>query len=309
MTTSINLPCITLVTVTLNSSKYLEDCIRSVISQNYPALEYIVVDGGSTDATLSILEKYKSHISVLISEPDKGPAHALNKGFHLSSGQIMGWLNSDDKLHPGSLFAVAEIFQTFSTVSWIMGYPTWFNTDGSCVNEMSYVKDIFYKSPSFINDSMHLKFARWSKWRFAMGDFSAIQQESVFWRRSLWEKAGAMLQEDRISYDLELWTRFFQETPLYTTNAVLGGFRIHGNQISVIQKDRYNKESRVYIDNLKRWLVRKNRSGYLRLLLAKLLKVFYYYEIPLLKSLYIRALQLPPFIIFDSTDGKFKLTG
>ena len=93
----------------------------------------------------------------------------------------MSWLNSDDRLHPKSLFAIAEIFQSLENVEWIMGFPTWFKTDGTCVIESYYQPDKFYYSPKFISDNLHFKFARWSKWRFAMGDFNAIQQESVFW--------------------------------------------------------------------------------------------------------------------------------
>src|SRR6185295_16785994 len=102
----------------------------------------------------------------------------------------MGWLNSDDRLQPKSFLALGEIFNSCKEADWIMGSPTWFGEKGTCVNEIYYQPDKFYYSPAYISDNLYLKFARWSKWRFAMDDFSAIQQESVFWRRSLWESAG-----------------------------------------------------------------------------------------------------------------------
>lgn len=300
-------PKISLVTVSLNSKQYIEACILSVLEQNYPSLEYIVVDGGSTDGTLDIIQKYSDRISVIISEPDSGPADAINKGFSHATGEIMGWLNSDDLLHRKSLFAVAQIFESLEQVEWIMGFPTWFNADGSCVNEIYYQPDKFFYSPKFISDNLYLKFARWSKWRFAMGDFSAIQQESVFWRTSLWEKAGTKLTQNTIAHDLELWTRFFKHTNLYTANVVLAGFRVHGNQVSVTNRDRYAKESQQFIDAFKEELFKGNFENKLRTAVARFMKFFYYYDFPLLKNIYPYLLYLPPHIIYDIKEQRFVL--
>src|SRR5579863_247434 len=103
-------PKISVVTVSFNSERYIEDCILSILDQNYPALEYIVVDGGSTDGTMEIINKYAGKISLILSEPDSGPAAALNKGFKNTTGEIMGWLNTDDRLHSNALFAIAGVF-------------------------------------------------------------------------------------------------------------------------------------------------------------------------------------------------------
>ena len=91
-------PKISIVTVSFNSAQYIEDGILSILEQGYPALEYIIVDGGSTDGTREIIDKYRDRITKIIYEPDNGPAEALNKGFKLATGEIMGWLNSDDRL-------------------------------------------------------------------------------------------------------------------------------------------------------------------------------------------------------------------
>jgi glycosyltransferase involved in cell wall biosynthesis len=99
---------------------------------------------GRTDNTLNIIDRYSHGISYIISEPDKGPAAALNKGFGKASGDIMCWLNSDDQLHAQSLFSIAEIFNTIGDVDWLMGYPTWFTASGLCevkciINEINFI--------------------------------------------------------------------------------------------------------------------------------------------------------------------------
>ena len=106
-------PKISIVTVSFNQSRYLEAALRSVLDQNYPNLEYIVVDGGSTDGSVDIIEKYRSRLSHAIIEPDEGQSDALNKGFRLATGEIMNWLCSDDLLEPGALFRVADLYRRF----------------------------------------------------------------------------------------------------------------------------------------------------------------------------------------------------
>ena len=97
---------ISIITPNYNGGKYLEATIKSIISQNYPNLEYIIIDGGSTDNSIDIIKKYEKHINYWTSEPDNGLYDALSKGLSISTGKIMGWLNSDDLLHPKSLFTI-----------------------------------------------------------------------------------------------------------------------------------------------------------------------------------------------------------
>jgi glycosyltransferase involved in cell wall biosynthesis len=254
---------------------------------------------------MEIIHKYSDEIKLVISEKDSGPADALNKGFAKATGEIMGWLNTDDRLHANSLKAAAEIFDTFNNVSWIMGFPTWYSSSGFCINEIYYNYGKIYQSPGYISDNLHLKFARWSKWRFAMGDFSAIQQESVFWRRSLWQMSGAKLNQDLISFDLDLWTRFFEHADLYTTNVLIGGFRIHGDQISFNQRNRYTGEAKEKIEKFRSVLYKKHNTYRIRTLLARMMKPFYYYEVPILKHTYPKLLELPPYIAYDVHREKF----
>ena len=160
------LPRIALVTPAFNSVRYIEATIQSVLAQNYPNLDYFIVDGGSTDGTIDIIKKYEHRISGWLSEPDNNPYEALNKGFDRTTGEIMGWITSTDMLHVGGLAVVGSVFAALGSVDWITGWPTTFTDDGMAVA----VKEM----------------PRWSRTRFLAGVNRFIQQESTYWRRSLW---------------------------------------------------------------------------------------------------------------------------
>ncbi len=218
-------PRITLVTPVLNGARYIEQAIRSVISQGYPNLEYFIVDGGSSDGTLDTIRKYEGHISWWASEPDRGMYDGLNKGFLRSSGNIMGWISATDMLHVGSLFVVGSVFRTFPEVEWITGLPTFFNGEGMAVRVG--------------------RLPRWSRLRFlaAANQYlelgsTGIQQESTFWRRSLWERSGGYLDASRkYESDFELWVRFFRHASLYSVSALIGGYRGHSDSAGTRYKD------------------------------------------------------------------------
>ncbi len=215
-------PKITLVTAVHNGEKYLEATIRSVLGQGYPNLEYFIVDGASTDGTVEVIRKYEGHIAGWISEPDNGMYDAINKGFAQTSGEIMGWLNSSDQLHTGGLFVVGSVFETFPELEWITGRPTGFSPEGLTIK----VGNI----------------PRWSRYRFLAGANKHIQQESTFWRRSLWERAGGKLStEYRAEGDFELWVRFFRHAKLYPVNALIAGYRHHEDALSWGNIERYNQ--------------------------------------------------------------------
>jgi glycosyltransferase involved in cell wall biosynthesis len=212
-------PKISLVTPSLNSARYIEQTIQSVISQQYPNLEYFIMDGGSADGTVDVIRKYERHLSGWISEPDNGWFEAVNRGFSRSSGEIMGWISATDLLHTGSLFVVGSVFRALPQVEWITGRPTGFSEEGMTVGVSRSLK-------------------RWSRVRFLAGSNRYIQQESTFWRRSLWERAGSHLDVSRREgSDFELWVRFFRYTRLYTVDALIGGFRSHPGSITLEKLD------------------------------------------------------------------------
>jgi glycosyltransferase involved in cell wall biosynthesis len=222
-------PRITIVTAVRNGARYIEDTIRSVISQGYPNLEYLIIDGGSTDGTLEIIWQYEKEISGWISEPDNGMYDAINKGFARTTGDIMGWLNASDQLHINSLFVVGSVFAAFPEVEWITGRPTGFNASGMTI----LVKDL----------------PHWSRYRFLAGANRYIQQESTFWRRSLWERAGGRLDSGyRDAGDCELWVRFFRHAQLHSVDALIGGFRPHADAITSMAREEYDRHFEEIID-------------------------------------------------------------
>ncbi|MBK8659424.1 MAG: hypothetical protein IPN22_11295 [Bacteroidetes bacterium] len=154
---------------------------------------------------------------------------------------------------------------------------------------------------------MHLRFARWSKWRFAIGDFSAIQQESVFWRRTLWQKVGGHLTEGIIAYDLELWTRFFQHAQLFTLNIILAGFRVHPTQVSAIQRSRYSSESEKIISSYIRAINGQSIKNKIRKKLARTARVLYYYQVPYLEGIFRWLIDLPDYIDYCLETERFIL--
>lgn len=222
-------PKISIVTPSFNQGGFIEETVNSVINQRYPNLEYIVIDGGSTDRTTEILKKYQHHFSYYVSERDQGHGDAINKGFAKSTGEIMGWINSDDKYYPWTFATIADIFSEFPDVSWIVGKNSWYDSRGRL-----YHTDSVFKN----------------KYDFLRGRYAWIQQESVFWRRSLWEKAGAGI-DTSYSYmvDGNLWGRFFRYEPLWHLDRVIGGYRLHSsNRAGLNQSTIENEMNRVVAD-------------------------------------------------------------
>lgn len=223
---------ISVVTSCYNGEKYIEDTIRSVINQQYQNLQYILIDGASTDNTMAIVEKYKNDIDIIISEPDNGQYHGIMKGLQLANGDIMAWLNADDFYYPWTFSLVNRIFQKFPDVHWIIGLPTYSNNFSDCIKVCSttpsyprrYIKKGFFKYPLA----------------------GYLQQESMFWRKSLWEEAGGLNLNLPYVADYELWTRFAKITELVALTVPLASFRQRpGEQRSNINSYYENEADQV----------------------------------------------------------------
>lgn len=225
-------PKISIVTPSFNQGQYLEQTIDSVLSQRYPNLEYIIIDGGSTDNSVEIIKKHASRLGYWVSEPDGGLYHALQKGFEQSTGDIMAWINSDDKYHPLAFFSVAEILQ-LPEVHWLQGNPTLFDETGRTTRVLNV--------------------RPWSKYHYYLNEYKWIQQESVFWKRDLWNKAGGYINTQlKYAGDLDLWYRFFKYDNLFTSSCLIGGFRIRkNNQLSKEHLTDYIKEAQTVLANKK----------------------------------------------------------
>lgn len=222
-----NFPKISIVTPSYNQAEYLEQTIKSVIDQGYPNLEYIVIDGGSTDGSVEVIKKYADKLSYWVSEKDKGQYDAINKGFSHSTGEIMGWINSSDLHYPWTLKFISEIFESLKEVQWLIGTPTNLSK-GNAPQKVATPKER-------------------NIYDIIAGNYKWIQQESVFWKRELWNKAGGKL-DTSVAYaeDFNLWLRFYKYAPLYNVNTILAGFRYHdirrgGGESGAI--DKYSNEA------------------------------------------------------------------
>jgi GT2 family glycosyltransferase/SAM-dependent methyltransferase len=200
-----NWPRISIVTPSYNQGKYIERTVRSVLLQRYPNLDYILMDGGSTDDTVSRLAPYKDRFTFFSSEPDNGQADAIAKGFARSSGDIMAYLNSDDLLAPDALHFVANFFERNPAVDFVYSHRC-------TVDENDKVLWYWILPP-------HLNFFM-KRWDF-------IPQETCFWRRSLFEKAGPIDPSYHFAMDYDLFVRFMNLGRMRRVNRFLAAFRQH----------------------------------------------------------------------------------
>lgn len=203
-------PKISIVTPSYRHCAFIEKTLLSVLEQKYPNLEYFVQDGGSTDGTVAILKCYEQQLSGWLSESDSGQSQAINRAFSRTSGEIMGWLNSDDLLLPGALACVADYFNRHPDVDVVYG-------NRLMVDE----KDM--EIGRWIMPAHNSKVLSWVDY---------IPQETLFWRRRIWEKAGGQIDESFcFAMDWDLLVRFreagakFAHIPRF-----LGAFRIHEHQ-------------------------------------------------------------------------------
>ena len=224
-------PRITIVTPCFNHAPYLEDTICSVLSQGYPNLEYIIIDGGSTDGSVEIIKKYEQYLHYWVSEPDNGHGHALNKGFARATGEVMAWINSDDKYMPWTFSVIGEIFATCQDVHWLVGRSGFWDLPGRLVQVRTKYKSLY---------------------DYLLGDYQWIQQESVFFSKDLWQRAGGKINTDyHLMVDGELWCRFFSHESIWQLSVILSGYRSHGQNRAVLHWDDVQEEMKKAIEELR----------------------------------------------------------
>lgn len=208
-------PRISVVTVCYNAVQYVRDALDSVLGQDYPNLEYIVLDGGSTDGTREILVEYSDRLSYWRSEKDDGQTDALADGLDMATGDIMCWLNADDMLEPRALRTVSEWFARHPDAEFMFGDATWIDGEGLVLYERR-----------------EIPFIRWI-WLYA---YNYIPQPSAFWTRSLYERVGGLDRSFRLAMDSDLFIRFAHSTKVHHAPYTLSRFRQHGGQRTQVER-------------------------------------------------------------------------
>lgn len=231
-------PKISLVTPTFNRASLLPATLQSVAGQTGAFdLQYIVIDGGSTDGTVDLLKAQPKLVADWVSEPDDGMYDAIIKGFSRADGEIFAWINSDDTLFPWTLSLVSRIFADVPEIQWLSTLTqAAIDADG----DIRYFRKVPGYAQQAFFDGVYFGFG-------GAGDPHAtefIQQEATFFRRSLWEKVGpAALRSQSLAGDFALWAAFMTEAPLIGVDAPLGAFRIHSaGQLSRGQRETYVKQ-------------------------------------------------------------------
>lgn len=214
---------ISIITPSYNQAKFLESTILSVLSSTGIDLEYIVIDGGSSDGSKEIIQKYSDRLAWWCSEADEGQYQAINKGFQKATGDVLAWINSSDIYLPWALNTVDRIFKNNPNVNWLAA------SHKLCIGEETEFAG-YQKIPGFSRNAF-LKGLHGSR---ANPNF--IQQETCFWRRSLWEKIGGKIPDTyKYAADFHLWALMFEHSALTAVECPLAAFRFHDEQRSKIE--------------------------------------------------------------------------
>lgn len=224
-------PLVSIVTPSFNQAGFIEETIRSVLNQDYPRVEYIIIDGGSNDGSVEIIQRYAAQgsqlriplsgvahsLSAWVSEPDQGQTDAINKGFARTQGDILAWLNSDDVLLPHAVSEAVEFLQTHPEVGMVYGDANLIDQDGKVIGKFP---------------------ARQTDYRRLRQGYVHIPQQAAFFRASLWRQVGPLDPTFYFAMDYDLWVRLARLAPLQYLPKLWASFRLHGTGKSVIANDR-----------------------------------------------------------------------
>ena len=216
-TPQVNISRVSIITPSLNQAEFLEETIISVINQNYPLLEYMVIDGGSQDGSVDIIKKYSNYLSYWVSENDRGQAHAINKGLRRATGEYISWINSDDTLTPGAINRVIAFLSTNPEISLAYGSIYYIDRNGRRIGSATPTPG----TPIFSPQTM-------------IGD-RVIVQPGSFWRRIAMEKVGLLNESYHHIFDYEFWTRILLSKGLFAQvpGEPLANFRLSSGSKTV----------------------------------------------------------------------------
>ncbi|HZD55351.1 MAG TPA: glycosyltransferase family 2 protein [Anaerolineales bacterium] len=214
-------PLVSIITPSFNQCAYLEYTIQSVLSQDYPEIEYIVVDGGSTDGSHEIIEKYAAEFAWWVSEPDNGQGEAINKGIAHSSGEIVAWLNSDDLYLPGAVSRAVKAFQSKPEAGMVYGDAITIDAGGCPIKA--------------------LRFPSWGLEQLAA--FRIICQPAVFMRRNVLERAGFLDTSYHYMLDHRLWLRIAENSEVAHAPQIWAAARHHPTAKNVARPSEFGRET------------------------------------------------------------------
>ncbi len=208
---------VSIITPSYNQARYLEETMRSVLEQDYPHIEYIVVDGGSTDGSREIIEKYADRLAWWVSEKDRGQTEAINKGFGRARGEVLAWLNSDDTYQPGAVREAVEFLQQNPQVGLVYGDANYIDEHGRVIGRF----------PAAQTDYRRLR-----------QGYVHIPQQAAFFRADLWRKVGPLDESFYFAMDYDLWVRLAREAPIVYHPRLWANFRLHSDAKTIAADDR-----------------------------------------------------------------------
>lgn len=276
-------PRISVVTPSYNQGQYIEETIRSVLLQGYPNLEYIIMDGRSTDDSVEIIKKYEPWLAFWVSEPDQGQSHAINKGIQKASGEILFWLNSDDLCLPHSFYKAAQAFHSSPMPSLVIGQAQIINAEGQIIGELNS------------------QFTSWED--LLTSPRNVIRQVSTFFSRRLFSELGLIDEGLHIAMDTELLIRFTQFCRPLILDQYVTAYRKHSGAKTAKQLIRgYEESDRVrdkYFPNKKLADIYHKRSA------ERWLQMSRSHDMEKSKRLIcmMRAVQNRPFLLFSRKFG------
>lgn len=212
-----SLPLVSIITPSLNQARYLEATIQSVLSQDYPHIEYLIVDGGSKDGTVEIIKKYESKLAWWVSERDKGQTDAINKGFARATGEILAWLNSDDTYEPGAVSAAVRYLQAHPEAGMVYGDCNFIDEQGRVIGKFASAQ---------------------TSYRRLRQGYAHIPQQTMFFRADLWKRVGPLDPSFYFAMDYDLWTRIAARSEIKYVPQTWGNFRLHTSGKTIIADDR-----------------------------------------------------------------------
>ena len=210
-------PLVTIITPSFNQARYLEATIQSVLSQDYPNIEYMIVDGGSHDGSVDVIKKYESRLAWWVSEKDRGQTDAINKGFARAKGEILAWINSDDTYEPGAVSAAVKYLQKHPEVGMVYGDCNFINEDGSVIGKFGSAQ---------------------TNYRLLRQGYVHIPQQTMFFRADLWKQVGPLDSSFYFAMDYDLWVRIAARTEINYVPQTWANFRLHTSGKTIAADDR-----------------------------------------------------------------------